>query len=280
MSKGRGSFWVLVTGAASGIGRATAVAFADAGADLVLVDVDAAGLEAVREHIRVQGRQCIARTTDVSDATAMAELAGWVRQETGAAALDVLVNNAGIGFLGPFLDTPPEAWQRVLGVNLLGVVNGCRAFLPDMIRAGGKRRIVNVASLAGLVASPNMSAYAAVKHAVVGLGESLGLELELAGAQVGVTTVCPGIIRTGITAHRGNLAQSIDDAQHERLKSYYARKGVAPEVVADAIVRAVHAGTGLVLVGPFARPLYHLRRLSPRLARRLVLQDARSAGYI
>jgi short-subunit dehydrogenase len=95
-----------------------------------------------------------------------------------------------------------------------------------------------------------------------------------------VTTVCPGIIRTGITAHRGNLAQSIDDAQHERLKSYYARKGVAPEVVADAIVRAVHAGTGLVLVGPFAKPLYHLRRLSRRLARRLVLQDARSAGYI
>jgi short-subunit dehydrogenase len=149
-----------------------------------------------------------------------------------------------------------------------------------MIRAGGVRRIVNVASLAGLVAAPNMSAYVAVKHAVVGLGESLDLELRLAGAQVGVTTVCPGIINTRITRPRDSVAPSIDDAQHERLKAYYAKQGACPDVVANAIVRAVRAKRELVLVGPFAKPLYYLRRLSRRLARRLVLRDARRAGYV
>ena len=280
MGKVKRSPWVLVTGAASGIGRATAMAFAATGANLILVDIDAVALHEVWVKIRALGRDCLARSIDVSDAGAMAELAGWVREQVEIPALDVLVNNAGIGYLGSFLDTPTEAWQRLLAVNLLGVVNGCRAFLPGMLVAGGKRRIVNVASLAGLVAAPNMSAYAAVKHAVAGLGESLGLELELAAAQVGVTTVCPGIINTQITKSRDSLASSIDDTQHQRLQAYYARQGVSPEVVADAIVRAVRDERELVLVGPFAKPIYHLRRVSRRLAQRLVLRDARSAGYI
>ena len=147
------------------------------------------------------------------------------------------------------------------------------------VSAAAKRGLGDPA-LAGLVAAPNMSAYAAVKHAVAGLGESLGLELELAAAQVGVTTVCPGIINTQITKSRDSLASSIDDTQHQRLQAYYARQGVSPEVVADAIVRAVRDERELVLVGPFAKPIYHLRRVSRRLAQRLVLRDARSAGYI
>jgi len=272
--------WVLVTGAASGIGRATALAFADAGANLVLTDINAAALQEVFAEVQGRGSDCVARPADVSSDREMRELAAWVRAEISASALDVLVNNAGIGYLGSFLDTPPDAWQRVLQVNLMGVVNGCRAFLPDMIRAGGKRRIVNVASLAGLVAAPNISAYAATKHAVVGLGDSLGLELRLKGAQVGVTTVCPGIINTQIAKVRANVATTIDDAQYEHLTEYYTRQGANPEVVADAIVRAVRSGRELVLVGPFAKPLYYLRRFSRRLAQRLVLKDARSAGYV
>ncbi|KAF1708743.1 oxidoreductase [Pseudoxanthomonas sangjuensis] len=280
MRRGECAGWVLVTGAASGIGRATALAFARAGANLVLVDIDDRALQKACDEVLALGRDCATRVVNVADAKAMADLARWVRSEIRIPALDVLVNNAGIGYLGSFMDTPVEAWERVLQVNLMGVVNGCRAFLPDMVGAGGERRIVNVASLAGLVAAPNMSAYAAVKHAVVGLGESLCLELKLKGAQVGVTTVCPGIINTQITKARASVAASIGDAQYERLTAYYAKQGGRPDVVADAIVRGVRQRRELVLVGPFAAPLYYLRRCSRRLAQRLMLQDARRVGFV
>jgi short-subunit dehydrogenase len=270
--------WVLVTGAASGIGRATALAFADAGAALVLTDIDATRLFDLRSDLRTRGVTCEAHALDVRDEQAVQALAATLHQRL--TALDVLVNNAGIGYIGSFLDTPLDAWSRVMSVNLMGVVNGCRAFLPSMIAAGGARRIVNIASLAGVAPAPNMSAYAASKHAVMGLSEGLAMELRLAGNAVGVTSVCPGIINTDITKARHNVADAIGDAQYERLTSYYAAKGVGPERVAQAIVEAVRSGQDIVLVGPFARPLYHLRRISRRLAQWLMLADARKAGYV
>jgi NAD(P)-dependent dehydrogenase (short-subunit alcohol dehydrogenase family) len=269
---------VLVTGAASGIGRATALAFADAGAVLFLTDVDAQRLDAVCAEVCARGLPCVARVVDVTDAAAMAALAEDVHAHGGA--LDVLVNNAGIGYLGSFVDSPLDAWRRVLDVNVMGVVHGCRAFLPRMVEAGGARRIVNIASLAGVAPAPNMSAYAASKHAVVGLSEGLSLELQLRRSTVGVTTVCPGIINTDITKARHNVASAIGDEQYAKLTSYYEARGAGAEVVADAIVDAVQRGRELVLVGPFAKPLYHLRRLSRRLAQALMLADARKAGYV
>ena len=209
------SSWVLVTGAASGIGRATAIAFASTGANLVLTDIDASRLEETCEDVWALGRDCLARPVDVSNAEAMDYFAEWVHGEMSVPALDVLVNNAGIGFLGPFFDTPLDAWQRIVQVNLLGVVNGCRSFLPVMLRAGGKRRIVNVASLAGVVAAPNMSAYVATKHAVVGFGESLGLELKLSGAQVGISTVYLRTIKTPLRDGPRNIACTIDIARQQ-----------------------------------------------------------------
>ncbi|MFA5120621.1 SDR family NAD(P)-dependent oxidoreductase [Zavarzinia sp.] len=269
---------VLVTGAASGIGLATALAFARRGAWLVVSDIDAGRLTEAARRIRETGARCLDMPADVSSLASMQALAERVHAETPA--LDILVNNAGIGYLGGFDDTPDEAWRRVLDINLLGVVNGCRVFLPAMRRAGGPRRVVNVASLAGIAALPNMSAYAASKHAVMGLSEGLALELELAGSAVGVTTVCPGIVNTAITKNRANVAAAIDDRQLARLQAYYEAQGVAPEVVAEALVEGVAKGRRQVLVGPFAKPIALLRRFAPALARRALLHDARKAGYL
>ncbi len=269
--------WVLVTGAAAGIGHATALAFAETGAHLVLSDLQAERLETLRAQLVQRGTQCVVDTVDVSDAAAMQAFAERVHSQVPA--LDVLVNNAGIGYLGPFLDTPLEAWRRVLDINVMGAVHGCRHFLPRMQQAGGPRRIVNVASLAGIAPAPNMTAYAASKHAIMGFSEGLALELRLAGSSVGVTMVCPGIINTDITKGANATSASIDAAQHRKLQSYYESQGVGPEVVAAAIVDAVRRDRSLVLVGPFAKPMYHLRRLSRKLAQRLMLNDARKAGY-
>jgi len=147
-----------------------------------------------------------------------------------------------------------------------------------MLEAGGERRIVNVASLAGISPAPNMSAYAASKHAVMGLSDVLAMELD--GTGVGVTTVCPGIINTDITSHRRNVAAAITDEQLAKLQAFYKAKGALPEVVAEAIVDGVAAGRDLVLVGPLARPMYHLKRASRALVKRLTISDARKSGYL
>ncbi|MCC6193512.1 MAG: SDR family NAD(P)-dependent oxidoreductase [Burkholderiales bacterium] len=266
---------VLVTGAGAGIGQAIAVAFARAGARLVLTDLDGARLTAVASELEAMGGRPVVRAANVADAAAMDALAAAVHAEAGA--LDVLVNNAGIAYLGPFVETPIDAWRRVLDVNVLGVVNGCRVFLPRMIAAGGSRRVVNVASAAAFAPALNMSAYAASKYAVMGLSDVLAMEL--AGTGVGVTSVCPGIIDTAITKNRANVAASISDAQLAKIQGYYQTKGVAADVVAREVVRGVQDGRDLVLVGPKARPSYHAKRISRALTSRLSAKDSKVIGF-
>ncbi|MFC5610204.1 SDR family NAD(P)-dependent oxidoreductase [Variovorax soli] len=227
---------VLVTGAGSGIGRATALAFAREGAQMVLSDLDEASLHSVRDAIVSAGGRCSTHSVDVRDEAAMQRLAEAVHQDGGA--IDVLVYNAGIGYLGAFLDSPVDSWDRTLHTNVMGVVHGLRSFLPAMHEAGGFRWVVNVASLAGFAPAPNMSAYAASKSAVIGLSESVSLELRLCESQVGMTVVCPGIIDTAITRNTRNVAPGIGAQQLARLQAFYAAKGAPAEVVADAITRA------------------------------------------
>lgn len=267
---------VLITGAASGIGRAAALAFARRKATLLLCDIDSAGLESLRQEVVATGGECFTYKMDVTDANAVAELA--TRIHTAQGALDVLINNAGVGYLGRFLDSDLPHWRRVLDINLMGVVHGCHAFIPRMIEAGGPRRVLNVASAAALFPSPSMAAYAASKHAVYGLSEVL--KMELSDTQVGVTTVCPGVINTPIVANRKNIAASVGPEQIERLQDYYRRKGCSPERVAEGMVQAVLKGNDLLLVGPFAQLIFQLRRLSVGLLRRIVLNDARKIGYL
>lgn len=267
---------VLVTGAAAGIGRATALAFARRGANLVLSDVNAARLADVAREVEALGVACLTHAADVSSEAAMKEFADVVHAKVGA--VDVLVNNAGIGYLGPFVASPLSSWKRILDINVMGVVHGCYFFVPKMVEAGGVRRVVNVASLAGIAPAANMSAYAASKFAVMGLSDVLALELD--GTGVGVTTVCPGIINTEITANAANASPAIPPAQLAKLQAYYKANGAAPEVVADAIVDAVANGRALVLVGPAAKQAYHVKRLSRTLAHKLTLVASRKAGYL
>ena len=271
--KGR---WVLVTGAASGIGFETALAFGRAGADIIALDLDETRLAATSRSIEALSRNCMALRCDVSDAAAVGVIAAKIAVDLGAP--DVVVNNAGIGFLGSFIDTPLSAWNQVIGVNLMGVVNVSRAFLPGMIAAGGARHLVNISSAAGLHAVPNLSAYSASKHAVLGLSDALAMELN--DTNVSVTVVCPGIINTPIVRNHLAVAPGVPASTLDKLDKQYATRGIHPSVVGNRIVRAVQRGEDIVLVGPSAASVFHTRRLSRGLLRNASLSGARAIGYL
>jgi NAD(P)-dependent dehydrogenase (short-subunit alcohol dehydrogenase family) len=266
---------VLVTGAASGIGLECARAFARRGANLVISDINATALETARAEISAMGVQCLARTCDVAREASVAEFAGAVQQAVGP--IDVLVNNAGVAFLGGFEETPLAEWRRIYDINVLGIVHCIRAFLPAMRQAGGARKIVNVASLAGFAPAPNMSAYAASKHAVVGLSEVLAMELH--GTGISVLVVCPGIINTAIV-HVSPTAPGMSTAQIQKLQQYYADEGCHPGVVAEDVVRGVERDASFLFTGPSAKLGYQAMRISRGLARRITIGVARKSGYL
>jgi NAD(P)-dependent dehydrogenase (short-subunit alcohol dehydrogenase family) len=266
---------VLVTGAASGIGLACVRAFARRGANLVVTDINATALDEVQEEIAAMGVRCLARTCDVSSEESVAAFAAEVQQAAGP--IDVLVNNAGVAFLGGFEQTPLSEWRRIYDINVLGIVHCIRAFLPAMRRAGGRRKIVNIASAAGFSPLPNMSAYAASKHAVVGLSEVLAQELH--GTDISVLVVCPGIINTAIV-HVSPTAPGMSQSQISKLQKFYADKGCHPDVVAADIVRSVEGDDAFLFTGPGARLGYLAMRISRRLARRFSIDAARKSGYL
>lgn len=209
----------VITGGASGIGFALAKALFARGVSIALVDIEAPALNAAAEELGAQqpGGNVAAFTADVSDAATMTALAHEVASRFGG--VDLLVNNAGVGgLLGPIWDSHPNDWPWVFGVNVFGVVNGLRAFLPGMLarertasqdnsRAAG--HVLNVASLAGLTAPPFLTAYTASKHAVVGLSESLAQELAIMQSRIRVSTVCPGVVRSRIKESGRNRPQAL-----------------------------------------------------------------------
>jgi len=160
---------------------------------------------------------------------------------------------------------------------VLGIVHCIRAFLPAMRQAGGERKIVNVASAAGFSPLPNMSAYAASKHAVVGLSEVLAQELH--DTDVSVLVVCPGIINTAIV-HVSPTSSGMSEAQISKLQKYYADEGCAPDLVAADVVRSVERDDEFLFTGPGARLGYNAMRVSRRMARRFTLEAARKSGYL
>lgn len=253
---------VLVTGAASGIGRATALAFAAAGARVVAVDRDGEGAARTADEAERAGAEAAwAEVVDVGDAEAMTALADRVHGTYGV--LDVLVNNAGVGISGPFLATSPEDWRRTLDVNLWGVIHGCRLFGARMAERGQGGHIVNIASAAAYQPSRLLPAYGTTKAAVLMLTECL--RLELAGRGIGVSAVCPGFVNTSITT--GTRFVGVSDAEQERLRDasarWYGRRDYPPEKVAAAVLRAVEKDAAVVPVTPEARALLLLSRLSP-----------------
>ncbi|HUE29432.1 MAG TPA: SDR family NAD(P)-dependent oxidoreductase [Verrucomicrobiae bacterium] len=255
----------LVTGAASGIGRATALALARAGAELAVCDLNEAGLEETAAAIRSLGRSALARRVDVARADDVRAFADAVHAEHEA--VDVLVNNAGVGLGGGFLDTSLEDWQWILSINLWGVIHGCHFFLPPMVRRGRGGHVVNVSSAAGFLATPQLAAYSATKFAVFGLSEALREELRPHG--IAVTTVCPGIINTPITTSspmRGPLAAPEVRAT---LVELYRRRNYGPERVAANVLKAIARRRAVAPISPEAWVMYLMKRLSPGLTARL-----------
>ncbi|MET8741909.1 SDR family oxidoreductase [Streptomyces sp. NPDC004728] len=253
---------VLVTGAAGGIGRATAFAFAEAGARVVAVDRDAEGAARTAEMARLIGAPAAwGEAVDVSDEQAMEKLAEKVAAEYGI--VDVLVNNAGIGLSGSFLDTTSEDWKNVLDVNLWGVIHGCRIFGRQMAERGQGGHIVNTASAAAYQPSRALPAYSTSKAAVLMLSECL--RAELAERSIGVSAICPGIVNTNITAttHFAGADAAEEKRLRKRTSRLYGLRNYPPERVADAILKAVVRNQAVVPVTPEARGARFLSRFSP-----------------
>jgi NAD(P)-dependent dehydrogenase (short-subunit alcohol dehydrogenase family) len=253
---------VLVTGAGSGIGRETALLAARRGADLVICDVDEAGLGEVDATARAAGRGVLARRVDVSDRTQMRDFAAAVHDEVGP--VDLLVNNAGVGLAAGFLETELDDWDWIVSINLLGVVHGCHYFVPRMVERGAGGHVVNVASMAGYHASPALSAYTTTKFAVLGFSEALREELQPHG--IGVTAACPGVINTPITRSSRARGRADDPAVRERVARLYERRNYGPDRVARKLLDAVHRNRTVAPIAPEAWLAYALKRASPRMA--------------
>ena len=183
----------IITGGAGGLGRALAAEMADRGCGLVLADIDAEGLRAAATALRATGAELVSETVDVADPTQVEELINGTQRHFGR--IDYLFNNAGINLLAELIDTSLADWDDLIAVNLRGVVHGVH-FVYPLMRAQGFGHIVNIASVAGISPTPAEGAYAATKHAVVGLSSALRVEAAAFGVKVSV--VCPGAVDTPI----------------------------------------------------------------------------------
>lgn len=261
---------VVITGAGGGIGRELALICARRGACLALCDINDAAVADTADRARELGADVLASRADVSDAEAMTGFAEATFARFGR--VDLVVNNAGVGLVGGFLDTSRKDWEWLVGINLMGVVHGCDAFLPTMIESGRGGHIVNLSSAAGLLANPQLSAYSATKFAVFGLSEALRMELKPHG--IGVTAVCPGIINTGITQTSPIRGGDDIGERRERLATTYAKRGYTAQRVASNILRAVDRNRAVAPIAAEAHIMYVLSRTVPPLARWLAARAA------
>ncbi|MDQ1495592.1 MAG: hypothetical protein QOG69_2075 [Actinomycetota bacterium] len=264
---------VVVTGAGSGIGRATAIRFGRLGAHVVVSDIDLDAAAATAAMIKGSGGRASGARLDVTDPDDWEVFARDVLAEHGFA--DVLVNNAGMLVSGAFLELTPADWDRQLSVNLMGVVHGCRIFGAQMVERGQGGHIVNIASAAAFTPTPVMSAYSVSKAGVKILTECLRLEFRPYG--IGVSAICPGVISTNIGMNAVNVG--MDQELVERGKQVmqqiqeFAEKlpfsPMSPDLVARAVVRAVRFDLAVVPVRTEAWLGYFMLRIAPGINRRM-----------
>lgn len=253
----------VVTGAASGIGKATAELLARRGCRLALVDISEDGLAATAERIRRVGGAVSTHLLSVADKEAMYALPEQVVAEHGG--VHILVNNAGVTVAKPFAEHSMDDWEWVIGVNLWGVIYGCTAFLDHLLVAE-EAHIVNVSSLFGIVGVPSQTSYCTTKFAVRGFTESL--QEELRGTQVGTTVVHPGGIRTNIV----QASRTDDDEMRARMARFFDKTAIPPEQAADRIVGAIESNQPRLLITREAYAIDALRRIVPAWGNQLAVR--------
>jgi NAD(P)-dependent dehydrogenase (short-subunit alcohol dehydrogenase family) len=272
----------LITGAASGIGRATALAAAEKGAVLFLTDIDPDGLAGTVAAVRGRGGEvAFAGAADVADHEAVVGLAAEIHREHEA--MDVVMNVAGVSTWGPIERLRHSDWRRMVDINLMGPIHVLECFLPPMIEAGRGGHVVNVSSAAGLFGLPWHAAYSASKFGLRGVSEVLRFDLRRHG--IGVSLVCPGAVRTPLVGTVEIVGVDRDDPEVRRLISRFERHAVTPEHVAEKILEGIRKDRYLV----FTSRDIHLghwvqRKFAPpyewamRLANDRLVKVARSAG--
>lgn len=266
----------LITGAASGIGRATALAAAARGAELFLTDIDAAGLAAVAGAVRRAGGKVSAHAAfDIADLAAVSRFADEIHAAHGS--LDVVMNIAGISIWGVVEDLEAAHWQRVVDVNLMGPIHVIQRFVPPMIAAGRGGHLVNVASAAALFGLPWHAAYSASKFGLRGLSEVLRFDLRRHG--IGVSLVCPGAVDTPLVDSVRIVGVDTSRPEVVALRRRFRRHAAAPAAVAEAILRGIERDRYMVFTSldirvghwfqqKFALPYeWAMRRLNDRLHR-------------
>ena len=244
----------VVTGAATGIGRAITLELARQGAELLLIDIDAEQLEQTADDARAAGAVVTAARCDLSDMGQLEQVIDELRRRWGG--VDILINNAGILYYGATEAMSGQQWDRLLAINLLAPIRLIRELLPAMLEKP-EAHILNVCSMYGLFARRRSAAYNTSKYALVGLSESLRAEYNAQG--LGVTALCPGFVRTdlfsaGQTDHPGGVCR--------QPPSWLC---TSPERVAKIAIKAIRRNRGLVLVTPLARMLWYVKRAAPSL---------------
>lgn len=255
----------VVTGASSGIGQAIATELVSHGAAAVLVGTNLQRLNESRKLCEDIGGTAHIHQADVSNLEQMQAMATTIVNEIGVP--DILVNNAGVVMSGLIHEVEPEDWERLIGINVMGVVYGCRYFLPAMLERGEGGHIVNVASAAGLIGQPGMSTYCATKHAVVGLSASI--RYELAGKGIGVTTLCPGYVQTPILNNLKLVGKLKSSKVRDKVASDMKRNKLTAADVAQRTIRAIRNNEAFVTIGRDARAAYLGKRFAPGLLDRM-----------
>jgi short-subunit dehydrogenase len=246
--------WALVTGAASGIGRAMSLRLAQEGANLYVVDIDEAGLARVIAESRQLGVEVIGRRCDVASPREVSAAVAEVLSRCGG--VDILVNNAGITYYGRTDRMSAEHWDRLMRVNLLSHIQFTRELLPSLLDRR-EAHVLNVCSVLGLVGMPKVTAYCTSKFAMVGFSESLRHEFGRQG--LGVTALCPGFVSTNLFTN----APMEESAEEHKLPPKLVC--TTPERVANAAIKAIYRNRRLVTMEPFARLMYALKRFTPWL---------------
>lgn len=243
----------LITGAASGIGRATAVVAAGEGAELYLTDVQADGLEAVVAEIRAKGGQvALYQAFDIADYDAVCAFARDIHSVHGS--MDVLMNIAGISIWGSIDRLQHEHWRQVIEINLMGPIHVLESFVPKMIEAGRGGHIVNVSSAAGLFGLPWHAAYSASKFGVRGISEVLRFDLAKHG--IGVSLVCPGAVNTPLVGSVNIVGVDRNNPEVQATVKRFQRHAVTPEKAAQAILKGIKKNRYMVFTSPDIRVGY------------------------